>query len=163
MQQLLATHTCSEAHISQFSPSEIAPFKTKLSAACQQTSLGEVIKAIAALAPESKWLKRANATLEKGSALSSLLIFEQLKRYRYAALDKIFEQELSLATRIVRYPEFTEGVRALLIDKDKSPKWKFEHFSGVSSELLETFFTAPWPDNPLSEHLANINNTIKQQ
>jgi enoyl-CoA hydratase/carnithine racemase len=163
LQQLLATHTCSEAHISQFSPSEIAPFKTKLSAACQQTSLGEVIKAIAALAPESKWLKRANATLEKGSALSSLLIFEQLKRYRYAALDKIFEQELSLATRIVRYPEFTEGVRALLIDKDKSPKWKFEHFSGVSSELLETFFTAPWPHNPLSEHLANINNSIKQQ
>ena len=161
--QLLANHTCTEDHISQFSASEIAPIKNKLSAACQQTSLGEVIKAIRALAEESKWLKRANATLENGSALSSLLIFEQLKRYRYAALNQIFEQELSLATRIVRYPEFAEGVRALLIDKDKSPKWKFDHFSGVSSELLETFFTAPWPKNPLTEHLATIDNTIKQQ
>jgi hypothetical protein len=36
--------------------------------------------------------------------------------------------------------EFQEGVRALLIDKDNQPKWKYSLASEVPSELINAHF-----------------------
>ena len=163
LQNLLDEHSCSKKPTDKFPQSEITPFLNELSIACQQPSLGEVIAAIRQIDGQSKWLSKANKTLANSSQLSALLIFEQLKRFRYASLEKVFGQELSLATNVVRYPEFSEGVRALLIDKDNAPKWAFEHFSDVPSVLLESFFTPPWPENPLIDLLDAIDATLKQK
>jgi len=124
-----------------------------LEAVCQQNSLCDTLNAIYEIDDDNKWLKHAKFTLAAGSPLSSLLIYEQLRRHRYADLQTIFKSELSLATNIIRHPEFSEGVRALLIDKDKQPKWQFEHYSHVPNSLIEHFFTQPWDTNPLDTHL----------
>ena len=147
----MSTHT-----LNQEFPSEVQAHLNFLENACQQTSLGEIKAAL--LAPpaqdqDSKWITRALSTMESGSPLSSLIIFEQLKRYRYASLELVFESELSLATNCVRHPEFAEGVRALLIDKDNNPQWKYAHFSEIPSSLFDQFFAAPWPVNPFTESL----------
>ena len=39
-------------------------------------------------------------------------------------LKEVFEMEYKISQGFMRHTEFFEGVRALLIDKDKSPKWK---------------------------------------
>jgi enoyl-CoA hydratase/carnithine racemase len=124
--------------------SELKPYLAEISKACHETSLGEVITALQHLQIDSEWFKRSIKTLMIGSPLSSVLIFEQLRRHRHSALTTVFESELQLATNIVRHTEFAEGVRALLIDKDKQPKWQHQHFSEVSNTLLESFFRAPW-------------------
>ena len=41
------------------------------------------------------------------------------------------------------HTEFFEGVRALLVDKDKSPKWKHKNIMDVSQDEIEWFFTRP--------------------
>jgi hypothetical protein len=51
----------------------------------------------------------------------------------------------------MRHPEFAEGVRALLIDKDRSPAWAYSDSRAVPADLLEQFFTAPWSQNPLAD------------
>ena len=130
--------------------SEIHAVLHDLEHACQCTSLGEMIQAFNQMADQSTWLEQAVATLRDGSAISSLIIYEQLKRHRYSTLEKVFLSEYQLATNVVRYPEFTEGVRALLIDKDKQPNWQYAHFSAVPASLLEHFFTPPWKENPLA-------------
>ena len=56
-----------------------------------------------------------------------------------------------LATNVVRHPEFAEGVRALLIDKDRNPAWQYQRSRDVPAEVLEGFFTAPWETNPLAD------------
>lgn len=129
--------------------SEIHPVLHDLEQACQRTSLGEMRAAFAHLADQSPWLKKAVETMQAGSPMSALIIYEQLKRHRYSSLRKVFLSEYQLATNVVRYPEFTEGVRALLIDKDKQPQWRYPHFSAVPASLLESFFSAPWETNPL--------------
>ena len=40
----------------------------------------------------------------------------------------------------MRHPEFAEGVRALLVDKDRQPKWQFDAVQDVPDDLLESFF-----------------------
>jgi hypothetical protein len=40
----------------------------------------------------------------------------------------------------MRDPEFAEGVRALLVDKDRQPKWQYDSVHDVPDAVLETFF-----------------------
>lgn len=152
---------CERSFLEQSSPSELQAIVDSLTRVSQQNCLGEFIASLQEIDYDSKWFHKALASLKNGSPLSSLLIFEQLKRFRFADLKSVFESELVLATNIVRYPEFSEGVRALLIDKDNDPHWQHAHFSAVSSGLLESFFTAPWKDNPLHDALRDIDNKLQ--
>ena len=63
----------------------------------------------------------------------------------------MFHSEIQLATNIVRHPEFAEGVRALLIDKDRNPAWQYKASRDVPDADLDAFFTAPWATNPLAD------------
>ena len=47
----------------------------------------------------------------------------------------------TMACRITLRPDFAEGVRALLIDKDNAPKWQPASIDDVTPEMLETIFT----------------------
>ena len=64
---------------------------------------------------------------------------------------EVFQAEIVLATNIVRYPEFAEGVRALLLDKDRNPAWAYKTTGDVPEDLLDAFFRAPWAENPLAD------------
>ena len=39
------------------------------------------------------------------------------------------------------HTEFFEGVRALLVDKDRSPQWKHSSVDEISRDEIEFFFT----------------------
>jgi len=67
------------------------------------------------------------------------------------SLAEVFQFELMLATNIVRHPEFAEGVRALLIDKDKNPRWQYASVSDVPGQLMASMITPPWANNPLAD------------
>jgi hypothetical protein len=43
----------------------------------------------------------------------------------------------------MNHREFFEGVRALLIDKDKNPKWSHKHVKDVKKEEVDAFFNRP--------------------
>jgi len=131
--------------------SNIQANQSILENACQHSSLSSIVQDILNFDEENIWLTKAKKALIAGSPFSLLMTYEQLRRHRYADLQSIFCSELILATNMVRYPEFAEGVRALIIDKDKTPAWKYEHFSHIPCSLIEEMFTAPWPDNPLSK------------
>jgi hypothetical protein len=52
--------------------------------------------------------------------------------------------ELNLAVKSGRFGEFLEGVRALLIDKDNKPNWKYSSVELVDKEVLDWFFESKW-------------------
>jgi len=58
-------------------------------------------------------------------------------------LKSVFEMEYKISQGFMNHTEFFEGVRALLVDKDKSPKWKHSSIADVSQEEIEWFFTQP--------------------
>ena len=59
--------------------------------------------------------------------------------------------ELIIAYHCSRESDFIEGVRALLIDKDRNPSWRFSSSSEVPT-YIETFFESPWGDShPLKD------------
>ena len=101
----------------------------------------DIYQAILALDTESDWLQRSQAKLKKGSPLSALIIYQQLLLSKDLTLEQCFASELNLSLRCCQYPEFSEGVRALLVDKDKSPRWQYENINDIPAERLAWFFT----------------------
>ena len=59
------------------------------------------------------------------------------------------EQEYRVAVRMVARPDFAEGVRAQVVDKDRSPKWQPDELADIRSESLDAVFA----DLPSSEGL----------
>jgi enoyl-CoA hydratase len=53
-------------------------------------------------------------------------------------------QEYAVATRVVQRPDFVEGVRALLVDKDNQPAWDPPTPEAVTTRMLDRIF-APMP------------------
>ena len=133
--------------------SNLSHHETLLEGICQTGGLGDIVHDLNSIKDASPWLSKAIATMNAGSPQSMLVIFEQLRRFRYASLKEVFSSELILATNLVRHPEFAEGVRALLIDKDKKPVWQHAHFSAVSASEMEALFTPPWSSNPITDLL----------
>jgi enoyl-CoA hydratase len=92
-------------------------------------------------------------TLASKSPTSLRVSFAQLQNG--AACDSI-EQVLTMEYRLSQHSmaghDFSEGVRALLVDKDKSPKWSPATVGEVSETLVEQFFSPiagrelTWPD-----------------
>ncbi len=114
-------------------------------------TLPEVCRAITAYKGEDKWLQKAAATLAGGSPLTPWIVWEQLRRGRHLSLAEVFRMELALAVNLCASGHFREGVRALLIDKDRQPQWQPATLEEISTEAVDCCFEAPWAENPLSD------------
>ena len=82
-------------------------------------------------------LQRAGSDLEAMSPTSLVRVFELLNRG--AADDDVrscLERELSMAMDTAVGHDFLEGVRALMVDKDKNPRWSPDTAAGVDAEHI---------------------------
>lgn len=107
------------------------------------TTLAEVMEGIGQYAGEDSWLKRAASTLRAGSPTTAALIWELRRRAEGLKLADVFRLELIVALQCCAHPDFAEGVRALLIDKDKAPRWTPATLTQLTSQWLAEHFVAP--------------------
>lgn len=107
-------------------------------------SLAEVVGAITRYAGEDAWLKKAAATLAAGSPSSAALVWELWHRARHLGLAEVFRLELIVSLQCCEHPDFAEGVRALLVDKDNQPRWAPATLAGLTPGWVEGHFVAPW-------------------
>lgn len=100
--------------------------------------LQDIAPRLAALASDADpWLARAGQTFVKGSPTSAALGLEMQRRARYLSLADTFRLELQASVGCCAHPDFAEGVRALLIDKDQQPNWQPATLADVTPAWLE--------------------------
>lgn len=92
----------------------------------------EVDKNLRSYSGDDKIISRAVDTYTKGSPTSAFVIFEQIQRGKGKTIQEVFEMEGKMALNFGDSHDFPEGVRALLIDKDKNPDWKFKELSEIT-------------------------------
>lgn len=89
----------------------------------------------------SAWALACRQQILKKSPTSLKITFSQL---RQGALLRDFRENMKMEYRIVNRilagHDFYEGVRALLIDKDKSPQWLPHNLSSVSAADVDKYF-----------------------
>lgn len=105
---------------------------------------------------DNPWLSRARKTLLAGSPLSWHLVYEQSLLGTELSLEQVFYKELGMSVQCLAIGDFREGVRALLIDKDRQPKWLFESAQEVAKEHIERIIKSPWRqgEHPLSDFIS---------
>ena len=117
---------------------------------CNNKHLSDIVSAINNFQTDDAWLAKAQANLAYASPLSLAISAKQLKESEQQSLKAIFNNELVLSRNLARHSEFIEGVRALLIDKDKQPQWQFQSVDDIPAAFIDSFFTSPWQKNPLA-------------
>jgi len=93
---------------------------------------------------KDSWIETGMQSFEKGSPSSAHIIFKQLQEGKEYSLAQVFQTELNLACQCCIHPDFAEGVRALLVDKDQSPKWQPATLEDITSEWVEGYFKPLW-------------------
>ncbi len=132
--------------------SNVEAHRALIDRVCEGKSLGHIIKQIVELDDfGNKWLAKAKSTLKAGSPITAHLVYQQCVRGKGMSLLGCFEMELIMSCRCAEFGELQEGIRALLIDKDNKPDWKYPDVDSVPPEVIVKFFTSPFKDHPLSE------------
>ncbi|WP_299595220.1 enoyl-CoA hydratase/isomerase family protein [uncultured Microbulbifer sp.] len=115
-------------------------------------TLPEVYRDIVDYAGDDPWLQRSAKTLKAGCPLTAWIVWEQLRRSKHMSLAQVLQMELALALNMCSNGQVKEGVRALLIDKDRSPQWQPARLDDVTREQVEACFAEPWDgENPLAD------------
>lgn len=140
-----------EQSIGQCPGGQVEPHLGSIATLCDGDDVHQIVDNILAQQTGDPWLAGARDSLVKASPLALMWSYRQLVETRHASLREVFQSELVLATNIMRYPEFAEGVRALLIDKDRNPSWRYRSTREVPGDVLDSFFTAPWDESPLAD------------
>jgi enoyl-CoA hydratase len=98
---------------------------------------------IAALASDpSEWAGKELKAVTSKCPTSGKVALRQLAD---ASADFAAEMALEyrLAARMIQLPDFAEGVRAVLVDKDNAPNWSPARPEDVSAAMIEAIFAPP--------------------
>lgn len=79
-------------------------------------------------------------TIRTRSPTSLKLVYRQIRAAAHLDLKQCLAMEYRLALRVLSGHDFREGVRAALVDKDRSPRWQPSALAGVGG--LDGFFAA---------------------
>lgn len=102
-------------------------------------------------------IARAARTMAEGCPLTVHLIWQQFERGRLMSLAQVLRMEYTMSLNCCRHPEFSEGVRAQLIDKDKTPRWHWPDVAAIPQAVVDAHFSKVWEGrHPLAD-LAEIS------
>lgn len=122
-------------------PARLAGNAEKIERLFASDRLEEIIHALAE--DGSEWAgKERKAVTAKCPATAKVA----LRQFATGRVDFAEEMALEyrLAARMIARPDFAEGVRAVLVDKDNAPRWNPATPEGVTGAMLDAIF-APLP------------------
>ncbi|MFN3717754.1 MAG: enoyl-CoA hydratase/isomerase family protein [Rhizobium rhizophilum] len=83
------------------------------------------------------------AAIRAKSPTSLKVTLKMLREARRSKdLETCLEREFAGTLQVVKVPDFYEGIRAAIIDKDRNPKWFPATLEGVAPESVDAFFAA---------------------
>ena len=93
-----------------------------------------------------EFASKALEAMKKKSPLMMCVTLSQLQRAAVMDIADCLRMERTMVRRCFEHGEVIEGVRALAIDKDHSPRWNPSTLDEVSAAVVEDFFVPAWPD-----------------
>jgi enoyl-CoA hydratase len=96
------------------------------------------------------WATKTLAALRSKSPLALKLTLAALRRARdFTSLEEALNMEYRLTVRLYEHGEFLEGVRALIVDKNKTPRWAPPRLEAVTPAMVDAFFAPRAVDEEL--------------
>ncbi|WP_431474876.1 enoyl-CoA hydratase/isomerase family protein [Marinobacter sp. KM021] len=104
-------------------------------------SLEQVVGRLQEFGSRNDWLGKSVKGLAAASPTSLALHWQHYHRSRLHSLAQVLDNELVMAKQCLRKGEFAEGIRALLIDKDMQPRWRYAALGEIDNSWVDEFFS----------------------
>jgi enoyl-CoA hydratase/carnithine racemase len=100
-------------------------------------------------AKDDDWAQKTAVVLRKRSPLMLHVTLEQIRRARSMNLADDLRMERDMVHHCFHLrpgaaSETVEGIRALAVDKDYTPKWNPARIEDVKPQMVQAFFSSPW-------------------
>ncbi|EMH2962251.1 enoyl-CoA hydratase/isomerase family protein [Burkholderia multivorans] len=123
-----------------------------------QPDIGAIVASLEAeqdCAAVDGWVEKAtHAMRSELSPLSMAVSLEVVDRARGATMAECLRRDLDLTRSTFARGDVIEGVRALIVDKDHRPAWRFKSIADVDRADVLAMFDSPWtPDTHPLRHL----------
>lgn len=102
-------------------------------------SIIEQLRAVS-IGDSRQWALDTADLLQTRSPLAMAVTLELLRRGRHLALEDCFAMELHIDRQWFDHGDIIEGVRALIIDKDKQPRWNPPTLAALNAQRVDQFF-----------------------
>lgn len=120
-------------------PAPLAAEGARLAALFSAPSVEAILER---LARDGGDFARATAAAIRANSPTSLkLAFQLLRRGAALPLRDCLQQEYDAAAMLLRRPDLREGVRAAVLDKDRSPKWQPSSLAAVTDDEVAALCT----------------------
>lgn len=121
-------------------PSRLKPHYGIIQECFKGTSTPAIITALKA--HREPWAQETAELLMKKSPISVCVAHQQIERAKEMDLRQVLQMEYTLCHHFIENTDFFEGIRSLLVDKDRNPKWKFETIDAVTGDYINAYFTS---------------------
>ena len=82
----------------------------------------------------SDWALNALEAIGKGSPLSAIMILSVIRDA--SSMEVALRNEYRFVSRVLEHGDFLEGIRAIVIDKDRKPVWRHSDIASVPADLV---------------------------
>jgi enoyl-CoA hydratase/carnithine racemase len=123
--------------------SMLAQRAVELRRICAAPTVNECASAIHEWAVDDEWAQPHSRMLKEGSPISAALAWELQRRLQLSSVAEVLRVEYAAAVGCAR-ADFPEGIRALIIDKDRKPRWRPSTLDEVTPELIDALLAPRW-------------------
>jgi enoyl-CoA hydratase/carnithine racemase len=121
----------------QMPPSKVREHYDTINALMAGDDLLDIANRLRNLQSEDAWLQSASKTFMKGAPSSAALSFELWQRVHRMSLAEVFRLEYWASLGFCAHKDFAEGIRAVLIDKDRNPRWNPATIEEITPAFIE--------------------------
>jgi len=139
----LLTDVLRSVAVARLAPGPLREHLDLIGELCGYATLPEIVAAITGVKTQDAWLAKAAATLAAGSPGSAALSHALQRRMLHASLAEVYRVELVASLTCAVRADLAEGVRALLIDKDRRPRWQPATLAEVTPSGSRVFSRVP--------------------
>ncbi len=101
-------------------------------------TLGDIVASLRQCSRQEKWCAEVFRSLSERSPTALALTLQLLRANEGRPLPEVFQREIRAGRFMIQHPDYLEGIRARLIDKDDKPRWqpgRIEELAGLEVEL----------------------------
>ena len=122
------------------SSSPIAEYQEKINQHFSFDSVEDILSSLHNAASNGdQWSAETEKILLSKSPLSLKVTLSQLQYGKNKSLADCFRMEFDLSMNFMKNPDFYEGVRAVLVDKDRTPNWKRPNLADIQKKRFYLF------------------------
>ena len=125
--------------------SKLAPFQKEIDQHFAFETVEEILQSLKS--EGNDFCVNIKEQLLSKSPFSLKITLKQMVDGKQKTMKECFATDLLLAKNFLKHGDFYEGVRSILIDRDKSPNYEYKNVSDVTNDIVNKFFK---PRSPVS-------------